>query len=157
VTIPLISNLVWALSYGHVPATQPNNLAFRFPPAIVGAVPRFSAYLFAGPDEDGLHLLSQGILLEPAPESACVGVVKTGFGRVQRRAVPATWLWKHRSDNELGRARPGERVILYFVGGALRLHSLACVCFRPDTLTYYAHKAATCTAPLSDRLFRPLH
>lgn len=120
VTIPFISNLVWALSYGHVPATQPNDLPFRFPPAVEGVVPRFSAYFFSSASEDGLQLRSKGVLLDSAPERACVGAVKTGFGRVKRRAVPATWLWKDGSDDALGSARPSEQVILYFVGGTSR-------------------------------------
>lgn len=123
IAIPVLSQLIWSGSYGHVPWAQPNDSPFRFPPLVAGAAPKLSELLFSGPDDDGRRLHSAGVIIGPAPEEACVGVVRDGLRLVERRDVAATWLWRtgagRASDTTAGtgKAAPGERAILYFVGG----------------------------------------
>lgn len=92
----------------------------HFHPKGPESAPRLSTYLFGSPDKHGVHLCSRGVVVPPAREDVCLGVVR-GFREVERRKVGAAWLWREGGPfgkrESVGRAQEGERVIIYFVGG----------------------------------------
>jgi hypothetical protein len=89
--------------------------------------PRLTTWLLTGPDGHGRSIKSSPVIIEPAREADCLGVMKDGFGRVRKGKVGGDWLWVEGEGRKMtqgaGRAdepaKQGERVILYFVGGEL--------------------------------------
>lgn len=130
--IPFLGQIVWTITWGIPPEggreykVDDEGILHRLE---AKAAPALSALLFSGRDTSGAHLRSAPIVVPPAPEAACYGVVADGFGgQVVRGEVGATWLWREwaaaesngkeaRSGTGDGLAKADEKVLIYFVGG----------------------------------------
>lgn len=130
--IPFLGQIVWTITWGIPPEggreykVDDEGILHRLE---AKAAPALSTLLFSGRDKSGAHLRSVPIVVPPAPEAACYGVVADGFGgQVVRGEVGATWLWREwaatesngketRSGTGDELAKADEKVLIYFVGG----------------------------------------
>lgn len=169
----LICSLLWSLTYGHRPETAspaPRPSPSANDSSLSSATnstshptPRFlSTHPLARVDAHGRIIESSTVFMQPARESDCIGVMKDGFGRVERKEVRGDWLWLESEDGEMapgaGRgdepAQEGEQAILFFVGGEsypdiyASRHLCEDACAQADSMftAVLDHQVPTCTS-----------
>ncbi|CDZ98133.1 Arylacetamide deacetylase [Phaffia rhodozyma] len=123
------SCLIFSATYGML---DPAPDTYAPPSAMARGALRLSVYLFGSPNDQSVYIESEKLVIPPAKDQACLGVLKNGFGdgteagdgHVKRKEVVTSWLWREggefgigKESRKIGMASEDEKVLVYFVGG----------------------------------------
>lgn len=115
--VPFIASLIWCATWGFLdPPSELPHGSDEVGNKAREEGPRLSLWLFG---KKGAKV--KGVEIQEAEEEWCRGVVKDGFGgKVRRRRVGGSWVWRENDGREIegdGKAKEGEKVVMYCVGG----------------------------------------
>ncbi|KAL7409294.1 Alpha/Beta hydrolase protein [Mrakia frigida] len=115
--VPFIASLIWCATWGFLdPPSELPHGSDEVGNKAREEGPRLSLWLFG---KKGVKV--KGVEIQEAEEEWCRGVVKDGFGgKVRRRRVGGSWVWRENDGREIegdGKAKEGEKVVMYCVGG----------------------------------------